>query len=73
VTSPLADSKNKDRSLAAYVISFLAASLAATLAVGYLSKRLRRQGQTEGVLTNTKVSLVSTLKNATFFNQSAID
>ena len=33
----------------------------------YLSKRLRRQGQTEGALTNTKVSLVSTLKNATFF------
>ncbi|OCK93797.1 uncharacterized protein K441DRAFT_136500 [Cenococcum geophilum 1.58] len=33
----------------------------------YLSKRLRRQGQTEGALTNTKVSLVSILKNATFF------
>ena len=25
----------------------------------YLSKRLRRQGQTEGALTNTKVLLVS--------------
>ena len=35
--------------------------------VDYLSKRLRRQGQTEGALTNTKVSLVSILKNATFF------
>ena len=34
---------------------------------GYLSKRLRRQGQTEGALTNTKVSLVSILKNATNF------
>ena len=38
----------------------------------YLSKRLRRQGQTEGALTNTKISLVSILKNATFFNQSAV-
>jgi hypothetical protein len=28
---------------------------------------LRRQGQTEGALTNTKVLLVSILKNATFF------
>ena len=35
MTSSLADSKNKDRSLAAYVISFLAASLPATLAVGH--------------------------------------
>ena len=37
------------------------------LAVAYLSKRLRRQGQTEGALPNTKVSLVFILKNATFF------
>jgi len=36
VTLPLADSKNKDRSLAAYVISFLAAPLPATLAVGHI-------------------------------------
>jgi len=28
--------------------------------IAYLSKRLRRQGQTEGALTNTKVLLVST-------------
>ena len=35
--------------------------------VDYLSKRLRRQGQTEGALTNTKVLLVSILKNATVF------
>jgi hypothetical protein len=33
----------------------------------YLSKRLKRQGQTEGALTNTKVSLISILKNATNF------
>jgi hypothetical protein len=39
VTLLLADSKNKDRSLAAYVISFLAASLAATLAVGHTAGR----------------------------------
>ncbi len=37
------------------------------LTITYLSKRLRQQGQTEGALTNTKVSLVSILKNATLF------
>jgi hypothetical protein len=35
VTLSLANSKNKDRSLAAYVISFLAASLAVMLAIGH--------------------------------------
>ena len=40
---------------------------AATGLTAYLSKRLRRQGQTKGALTNTKALLVSILKNATFF------
>jgi hypothetical protein len=35
VTSLLINSKNKDRSLAAYIISFLTVSLPAILAVGY--------------------------------------
>ena len=38
MTSSLTDSKNKDRLLATYVISFLAASLPATLAVGHTNR-----------------------------------
>ena len=46
----------------------------AKVGLSYLSKRLRRQGQTEGALTNTKVSLVSILKNDTFLtNQLSTD
>jgi hypothetical protein len=43
------------------------ATVVSGVGLSYLSKRLRWQGQTEGALTNTKVSLVSILKNATFF------
>ena len=66
------------RGVARFPVSYVSHLLAEhfkSSAQTYLSKRLRQQRQTKGALTNTKVLLVSVLKNATFFltNQLSTD
>ena len=62
------DVKWSERASGALCTKELVFTVVRKYCVFYLSKRLRRQGQNQGAFTNTKVSLVSVLKNATFLN-----